>query len=299
MYHVPVLLDASVEALVTDPNGVYVDATMGGAGHSRAILQQLGPEGRLYAFDQDEDAVRNAPEDKRCIFIPHNFRFLEQFLRLEGVREIHGLLADLGVSSHQFDEAERGFSFRFDTPLDMRMDRLARASAADVLNRSTADELQRILGEYGEVRNARTLARAIVAARSVRPVETAGDLVHIAEPLIFGKRNRYLAQIFQALRMEVNDEVGALSDLLRQTTGLLLPGGRLVVLSYHSLEDRLVKNLLKKGNPEGRDISDEFGRKKLPFESLTDRPVEASEAEIELNPRARSAKMRILAKIAS
>jgi 16S rRNA (cytosine1402-N4)-methyltransferase len=298
MYHVPVLLEASVEALVTNPDGVYVDATMGGAGHTRAILDRLGDQGRLYAFDQDEDAVRNVPEDSRCTFIPHNFRHLKQFLRLEGVRQIDGLLADLGVSSHQIDEAERGFSFRFDMPLDMRMDRSLQSGAAEVLNRRTAAELQRILGEYGEVRNARTLAQAIVAARSVKPLATTGDLVHLAEPLSFGKRNRYLAQIFQALRMEVNDELGALADLLNQATELLSEGGRLVVLSYHSLEDRLVKNLLKKGNPEGRDTADLYGRVQLPFRAVTGKPAEATDEEIEQNPRARSAKMRVLERLA-
>jgi 16S rRNA (cytosine1402-N4)-methyltransferase len=298
MYHVPVLLEASVEALVTNPDGVYVDATMGGAGHARAILDRLGGQGRLYAFDQDEDAVRNVPQDPRFTFIPHNFRHLKQFLRLEGVRQIDGLLADLGVSSHQIDEAERGFSFRFDMPLDMRMDRSLQSGAAEVLNRRTAAELQRILGEYGEVRNARTLAQAIVAARSVKPLETTGDLVHLAEPLAFGKRNRYLAQIFQALRMEVNDELGALADLLDQATELLSEGGHLVVLSYHSLEDRLVKNLLKKGNPEGRDMADLYGRVQLPYRAVTGRPAEATDEEIEQNPRARSAKMRVLERLA-
>jgi 16S rRNA (cytosine1402-N4)-methyltransferase len=271
---------------------------MGGAGHTRAILDRLSGQGRLYAFDQDEDAVRNVPQDPRCAFIPHNFRHLKQFLRLEGVRQIDGLLADLGVSSHQIDEAERGFSFRFDMPLDMRMDRSLQSGAAEVLNRRTAAELQRILGEYGEVRNARTLAQAIVSARSVKPLATTGDLVHLAEPLSFGKRNRYLAQIFQALRMEVNDELGALADLLNQTTELLSEGGRLVVLSYHSLEDRLVKNLLKKGNPEGRDTADLYGRVQLPFRAVTGKPAEATHEEIELNPRARSAKMRVLERLA-
>lgn len=294
MYHVPVLLAPSIAALVTNPGGVYVDVTMGGGGHTRAILDKLDGQGRLFAFDQDEDAVQNAPEDERCTFIPQNFRHLKQFLRLEGVRQIDGLLADLGVSSHQFDEAERGFSFRFDTALDMRMDQSVHQSAAEVLNRYSALELQRVFGEYGEVRNARTLAQTIVSARSARPIETAGDLVHLAEPLSFGKRNRYLAQMFQALRMEVNDEMGALAELLRQSTELLRPGGRLVVLSYHSLEDRMVKNLLKKGNPEGTDTADLFGRVYLPFKSVTAKPVEPTEAEIEANPRARSAKMRIL-----
>lgn len=299
MYHVPVLLKESIEALAIQPGGVYVDVTFGGGGHSREILKHLGEKGSLFGFDQDEDAARNLLEDKRFTFIPHNFRHLKRYLRLEGVKQVDGILADLGVSGHQFDEAERGFSFRFDTDLDMRMDQNAPLTAQEILKRYSAEELQRVFGEYGEVRNARTLAQAIVKARALQAPATAGELLHIMEPHIVGKRNRYLAQVFQALRMEVNDETGALRDLLQQCAEVLKPGGHLVVISYHSLEDRLVKNMFKKGNVEGKDEADIYGRRSLPFNALNNKPVEPTEEEIELNPRARSAKMRSALRVKS
>jgi 16S rRNA (cytosine1402-N4)-methyltransferase len=293
-YHVPVLADESVGYLVTRPNGTYVDVTFGGGGHSRLILAALAPAGRLFGFDQDADAAANALDDPRFTFVTANFRDLANYLRLYGVEQIDGLLADLGVSSHQFDAAERGFSFRFEAPLDMRMDQSsAQRTAADLVNALDAADLQYILGRFGEVRNARTLAQAIVAARTTRPIATIGDLLTIVDPLVRGTRNRYLAQVFQALRIAVNDEMGALEQLLRQATELLSPGGRLVVISYHSLEDRLVKNFLRAGQADGKPQKDFYGNIDRPYRILTKKPLLPDEAEIDRNPRARSAKLRV------
>jgi 16S rRNA (cytosine1402-N4)-methyltransferase len=240
-YHVPVMAQESLAQLAMQPDGIYVDATFGGGGHSRLMLEQLGPQGRLVAFDQDPDAQANLPEDDRLLFAPANFRHLKRYLRLFGIRQIDGLLADLGVSSHQLDIPERGFSFRYDADLDMRMDPAQEVSAATVVAKASADELQHILSAYGEVRNARTLAHHLVQARDKAPLRSIADLIAVVEPLARGQRNRYLAQVFQALRIAVNDEMGALEDLLTQATELLRPGGRLAAISYHSLEDRLVK----------------------------------------------------------
>ncbi|MEM7575086.1 MAG: 16S rRNA (cytosine(1402)-N(4))-methyltransferase RsmH [Bacteroidota bacterium] len=294
-YHVPVLAHECVEQLQLRPEGIYVDVTFGGGGHSRLILEAMAtaPGSRLYGFDQDEDARANALPDDRFTFVVANFRHLRNYLRLYGVTQIDGLLADLGVSSHQFDQAERGFSFRFDAELDMRMSQAADRTAADVVNHYSPEDLQAVLGEYGEVRNARTLALAIAEAREQNPIETIQDLLQIMGPLIRGQRNRYLAQVFQALRIEVNDEMGALRDLLTQTTELLKPGGRLVVMSYHSLEDRIVKNFLKTGNAEGTMVKDEYGNIDRPYKILTKKPILPSETEIANNPRARSAKLRV------
>jgi 16S rRNA (cytosine1402-N4)-methyltransferase len=296
-YHIPVLASDAIAAMGIKPDGTYVDVTYGGGGHAKLILDALGDNGRLIGFDQDADAAQNTWEDPRLTFVPHNFRFLKRFLRLEGIKEVDGILADLGVSSHQFDEAERGFSFRFDTLLDMRMNQQAEKSAADILATYTEAELQGIFGEYGEVRNARTLAQAIVKDRQVRPMRSIGDLLALLDPLVRGQRQRYLAQVFQALRMEVNDEVGALKDMLEQSLQVLKPGGRLVVIAYHSIEDRMVKQFLKTGNVEGEVQQDFYGNITRPFEILTKKAIVPAATEIKDNSRARSAKMRIGAKI--
>ena len=295
-YHNPVLATEAIEALNLQTAGTYVDATFGGGGHARLILQALGEQGRLIGFDQDEDAERNTLDDPRFTFVPHNFRFLRRFLRLHGADQVDGILADLGVSSHQLNEAERGFSFRFDTQLDMRMNQQGERSAADVLATYTEAELQNMFGTLGEVRNARTLAQAIVRERQVRPMRSIGDLLALLDPLVRGQRNRYLAQVFQALRMEVNDEVGALRDFLEQSLQVLKPGGRLVVIAYHSIEDRMVKNCIKTGNADGKMEQDFYGNIDRPFEVLSKKAILPSEAEIKENPRSRSAKMRVAAK---
>ena len=293
-YHVPVLADESVGFLNLRPGGVYVDATFGGGGHSRFILEQAGSKDiRLFGFDQDEEAAANALDDSRFTFVAANFRNLTNFLRLYGVRQIDGLLADLGVSSHQFDQADRGFSFRFDAELDMRMGTTADRSAADVVNNYSEEDLQKVLGEYGEVRNARSLALAIAEARELAPIVTIQDLLQVVNPWVRGQRPRYLAQVFQALRIEVNDEIGALTDLLAQATNLLIPThGRLSVISYHSLEDRITKNFLKTGNAEGSVKKDFYGKIDRPYKILTKKPVLPDAEEIRQNSRARSAKLR-------
>jgi len=292
-YHRPVMAEESLEGLAIRPEGIYVDATVGGGGHSKLLLRQLGDNGRLIAFDQDEDAAANVPDDPRLTFVPHNFRFLKRFLKLHGIAKVDGILADLGVSSHQFDEAGRGFSYRFDADLDMRMNRQQERSAADVVNAYSADALQRLFSEYGEVRNARTLARRLVEERRQRSIDTIGNLLAVVEPLIRGKRERYLAQLFQALRIEVNDEMGALADFLGQCLEVLRPGARLVVIAYHSVEDRMVKNFLKTGNINGQPERDFYGNIYRPFRILTKKAVQASSEEIADNPRARSARLRI------
>ncbi|MEM1215097.1 MAG: 16S rRNA (cytosine(1402)-N(4))-methyltransferase RsmH [Bacteroidota bacterium] len=292
-YHEPVMASQCIEQLAIQPDGTYVDVTFGGGGHSRLILEQLGENGRLVAFDQDEDAQANLPEDERLVFAPANFRYLQRYLRLYGIKQVDGILADLGVSSHQLDVAERGFSFRFEADLDMRMNQSDGPTAAEILAHTAVDELQYVFGTFGEVRNARTLAKRIAEAREEQPIERIGELVAIAEPLAFGKPNRYLAQVFQALRIAVNDEMGALEDMLTQATEVLAPGGRFVAMSYHSLEDRMVKNVLKTGQVSGEQIKDFYGRIYRPFRILTKKPLEAEAAEVATNPRARSAKLRV------
>lgn len=287
------MAQACIEGMKIVPEGVYVDATFGGGGHSQLILEQLGPEGRLLGFDQDEDARANVPEDSRFTFVHHNFRFLKRFLRLHGHRQVDAILADLGVSSHQLNEAERGFSFRFEAELDMRMNQKQETSAATILNTYSAPELQQLFSQYGEVRNARTLAARIVEEREQQPLKTIGQFVNLLEPLVRGHRSRYLAQVFQALRIVVNDEMGALEDFLQQALEVLKPGGRLVVLSYHSVEDRMVKHFLKTGNVEGKPDKDFYGNIYRPFNVITKKAVPPSEEEIRQNPRARSAKLRI------
>ncbi|MEK7254032.1 MAG: 16S rRNA (cytosine(1402)-N(4))-methyltransferase RsmH [Bacteroidota bacterium] len=293
MYHEPVLAKESIESLAIQKDGVYVDATFGGGGHSRLILNELGEKGRLYAFDQDDDALANLPDDERLVFNHHNFRYLQRFLRLHGVKQVDGIFADLGVSSHQLDEAERGFSYRFDADLDMRMNQAGERTAAEVLKTYSAEDLQRIFGEYGEVRNARSLAQKIVQERERKPFKTIGDLLRACEPLVRGHKPRYLAQVFQALRIEVNEEVDALKEFLEASLQVLKPGGRLVVISYHSIEDRLVKNFLKTGNVAGEVKSDFFGKIERPFDILYKGVMVPSAEEMAKNPRARSAKMRV------
>ncbi len=293
MYHLPVLLNASIDGLAIQPNGTYVDVTFGGGGHSRAILERLGPGGRLFGFDQDEDAKANIPDDPRFTFVPGNFRYLKRFLRLEGVRTVDGILADLGVSSHQFDTAERGFSYRFEADLDMRMNQAGDITAADLIADRSIAELQVLFSRFGEVRNAKTLATRIVEQRAIRKIERVEDLIEAITPIIRGNRPRYLAQVFQALRMEVNDEVGALEDFLTDAKEVLAPMGRLVVISYHSIEDRLVKAFLKTGNIEGEVKKDFYGKIDRPFKIWTKRAVVATDEEVAQNPRSRSAKLRI------
>ena len=295
-YHTSVLLHECIEGLAIKPDGVYVDVTFGGGGHSAAILQKLGKKGKLFAFDQDADALNNAPADERFTLIHANFRNLKRFLRVHNVPGVDGILADLGVSSWQFDTAERGFSYRFDGPLDMRMNRLTEKTAATVLNTYGADDLQKMFGEYGEVRNAKTLANAIVDLRSSQPIETIADLKSIAEQNRMGEAHKYLAQVFQAIRIEVNDELGALKDFLQQSVEVLNPGGRLVVLTFHSLEDRLVKNLIKNGNFEDEPAKDFFGHFKLDLKAVNKKPVTATSEELKQNSRSRSAKLRVAEK---
>ena len=295
-YHNPVMGPECIEGLDIQSNGIYVDATFGGGGHSRLILEAL-KDGHLYGFDQDEDALQNIPEDDRFTFNHHNFRYLKQFLKLHGVRQVDGILADLGVSSHQLDEAKRGFSFRYDADLDMRMNQQDEQTAADILNKYKPEKLQDIFSKYGEVRNAKTLAHRISQERDTRPIRTIGEFLSIIEPLIRGHRGRYLAQVFQALRIEVNDEMGALEKFLETTLDILKPGGRLVIETYHSIEDRLVKNFLKTGNIQGEVIKDDFGNIDRPFKLINRKPILPSPEEIKINPRSRSAKLRIASKV--
>lgn len=299
-YHRPVMLQECLEGLDLQPAGRYVDVTFGGGGHSARMLERLGETGHLYSFDQDADAEREAAKLARpqFTFIRSNFRYLHQELQRHGALPVDGLLADLGVSSHQFDTPERGFSTRFDGPLDMRMNPDGdEASAADIINEYPEADLHRIFGMYGEVTNARTLAATVVAARRGQSITTIAGLKKAIAPVTpRGKENKYLAQVFQALRIEANDEMAALQQMLEQTAQVLRPGGRLVVMSYHSLEDRLVKNFIAKGKFFGEVEKDLFGRSNVPFEALNRKPIEASAEEIALNSRARSAKLRIAVK---
>ena len=298
-YHKPVMLQECLDGLLLKPGGTYVDLTFGGGGHSRAILENL-EGGRLLGFDQDDDAREQAEkiEDPRFQFVQSNFRYLKRYLKLYGVKQVDGVLADLGVSSHQLDEAERGFSTRFNANLDMRMDQEGPLTAKEVLNTYSEQELHRILGQYGEVKNAKTLAAALVAARVNSPLETIDDLKGVVNR--FAPKNRefkYQAQVFQALRIEVNDELKALEEALEQTAEVIRPGGRLVVMSYHSLEDRLVKNFMAKGKFRGETEKDFYGNMLRPFAPVTKKPVEAGADEVEVNNRARSAKLRIAVKL--
>lgn len=302
-YHIPVMLNEALEGLALRPEGTYVDVTFGGGGHSRAILKRLGEGGRLYAFDQDEDAALRVKSgewrvesDAQFTFINENFRYLKNFLRLHGVRKVDGILADLGVSSHQFDEGERGFSTRFDGPLDLRMDRRGEMTAADLVNNLDEVALARLLKLYGELPNAKQMARAIVRCRQDAggSIETTGQLKEaVKHHLPRGMENKYLAMLFQALRIEVNGELDALREMLQQACEVLVPGGRLVVISYHSLEDRLVKNFMKSGNFEGTLEKDFYGNVLSPIKMVSRGAVQASEAELAENNRARSARLRV------
>ncbi len=298
MYHVPVLLNECLEGLNIQPDGVYVDVTFGGGGHSSAILSRLR-NGRLYAFDQDEDAKANAErfDNGSFTFIESNFRYLKRFLKMHGVTEVDGILADLGVSSHQINTPERGFSTRFEAVLDMRMDQATDKTAEMVVNQYPEAELHKIFGIYGEVKNARSLARALVQARINKRLVTTTDLIDAMRGLMpKGREFKYQAQVFQALRIEVNDELKALEELITQSAEVLKPGGRLVVMSYHSLEDRLVKNFINKGRFYGEAEKDIYGNVEKPFDALTRKPVEAGEKELNENPRSRSARLRIAVK---
>ncbi len=297
-YHVPVLLRESVGGLDIKPDGVYVDVTFGGGGHSREILSRLGAKGRLFSFDQDEDAEQNIVNDERFTFVRSNFRYLKNWMRYYGVGEIDGLLADLGVSSHHFDDETRGFSFRFDAPLDMRMNKRAGMTAADVLNNDSEEQLSDIFYIYGELKNARRIAAAIIQARTARRIETTNDLMEATEKCFQREREKKeTAKLFQALRIEVNHEMDALKEMLNGARDLIRTGGRLSVITYHSLEDRLVKNMMKAGNVEGKVVQDFFGRIESPFRQIGGKVIVPSEEEQQSNPRSRSAKLRIAERV--
>ena len=297
-YHTPVLLEESVSLLDIRPAGTYADLTFGGGGHSRRILQALGPEGRLYAFDQDRDTLRNRPDDARFHYVESNFRFLRGALRLRGVVQVDGILADLGVSSHHFDAVERGFSFRGDAPLDMRMNQRARLTAADLVNTAPQEELTRIFGDWGEIDTPWKVAGCLAKARAEAPIRTTAQLVEAVKRCTPRKEeSKFLTKLFQALRIEVNGEMEALKMALEQSLKVLAPGGRLVVISYHSLEDRLVKNFMRSGNFAGKVEKDFFGRPQVPFETVTRKAMTPSPEELERNPRSRSAKLRAAVKI--
>ena len=294
-YHVPVLLQESLEGMNITPEGTYVDVTFGGGGHSREILRRLGAEGHLYGFDQDADAEQNIPADSRFTFVRSNFRYLYNFMRYHQMAgEVDGLLADLGVSSHHFDDQERGFSFRFDGDLDMRMNTRAGKTAADIVNTYTEEALADVFYLYGELKISRKLAAVIAKSRAVKKITTIGELLEVVKPFIGkDKEKKFLAQVFQALRIEVNAELRALKEMLQGTLKVLKPEGRLVVITYHSLEDRLVKNFLKTGNFEGKAEKDFFGNVNSPFRLVNTKVIVPTDAEIERNPRSRSAKLRI------
>ncbi|MBZ4190332.1 16S rRNA (cytosine(1402)-N(4))-methyltransferase RsmH [Niabella beijingensis] len=298
-YHIPVLLHETITALNIDPGGIYVDATFGGGGHAAAILKALGANGRLVAFDQDADAARNIPEnDDRVLFVPQNFRHLKRFLRLHGISQVDGVLADLGVSSHQFDEAERGFSIRFNAAMDMRMDQRQPVTAFDILQTYTEQQLHKLFEQYGEVTNARTLARTITEARGRVSLKTIDAFKNVLRPVVKGNPNKYFAQVFQALRIEVNQELEALKELLEQAKEVVRPGGRIAIITFHSLEDRLVKQFFREGSFEEKEENpfvQEY-REKI-FKLITRKPVTAGDAELKINTRSRSAKLRVAERI--
>lgn len=298
-YHVPVLLKESVDGLQINPEGIYVDVTFGGGGHSREILSRLGPKGHLYSFDQDADAEQNIPADEqKFTFVRSNFRYLRNWMRYYGVEGIDGLLADLGVSSHHFDDESRGFSFRFDAPLDMRMNERDGLTAADVCNRYSEEELARLFWLYGELKNGRRLANTIVRGRADHPIATVNDLIPLVRPLIGANREKKdMAKVFQALRIEVNHEMEALHEMLDAAISCLKPSGRLVVLTYHSLEDRMVKNYMRSGNAEGKVEEDFFGNRLSPLRPVNNKVIIPDADEQERNPRSRSAKLRIAEKV--
>jgi 16S rRNA (cytosine1402-N4)-methyltransferase len=293
-YHTPVLLNECIDGLNIQPAGIYVDCTFGGGGHSLAILQQLNEHGKLIVFDQDEDARKNLPNDERIVFIPQNFRHLQRFLRLHKMAKVDGMLADLGVSSHQFDEADRGFSIRFDATLDMRMDQRQTITAADILKNFSELQLHKMFEQYGEVTNAKTLAKTIVVQRCLAPIRTINEFKTAVHAVVKGNPQKYFAQVFQALRIEVNDELGALKELLEQTVKVLQPGGRVAIITFHSLEDRIVKNFFRDGTFENTAIDDVYGHRfENPLSVITKKPVTATEKELKENTRSRSAKLRV------
>lgn len=298
VYHIPVLLKESVDGLDINPDGVYVDVTFGGGGHSREILSRLGDNGHLFSFDQDADAENNIVDDPRFTFVHSNFRWLSNWMRYYDIEHIDGLLADLGVSSHHFDDAERGFSFRYDAPLDMRMNREGGKTAADIVNDDTEEHLADIFYLYGELRRSRQIAAAIVKARQRKPILTTQDFLQVVDPLFRReKEKKDMARLFQALRIEVNHEMQALSEMLTSATRLLAKGGRLSVITYHSLEDRMVKNIMKSGNVNGKVEEDPvYGRKASPYNLVNNKVIVPSDEEVERNPRSRSAKLRIAKK---
>jgi 16S rRNA (cytosine1402-N4)-methyltransferase len=304
-YHTPVLLKETIAALNIIPDGIYVDCTFGGGGHSKAILEKLGDDGRLVAFDQDEDARRNlpsgqagVPKDPRIIFVPHNFRHLQRFLKLYDINAVDGILADLGVSSHQFDEGARGFSTRFDAPLDMRMDQRQSLTAADIINNYTEQQLHKIFEQYGEVTNSKTLAKTIVDLRNTQSLKSIDAFKQSLRGVVKGNPNRYFAQVFQALRIEVNDELGALKEMLQQIPPLLKPGCRAAIITFHSLEDRLVKNFFRRGTFQETEENPFIMNKTVnELKVITKKPIEPTENEMKRNPRARSAKLRVAEKV--
>mgnify|MGYP002623846160 CR=1 FL=1 len=298
MYHVPVLLKESVDGLAIRPDGIYVDVTFGGGGHSKEILQRLDKNGHLYSFDQDADAERNIPGDERFTFVRSNFRYLRNWMRYYGVEQIDGLLADLGVSSHHLDDETRGFSFRFDAALDMRMNTKGGTTAAEIVNKADEQKLADIFYLYGELKSARRIAAAIVKARTAKPIVTTHDLLHVTEHLFQREHEKKdAARMFQALRIEVNHEMDALKEMLLAATDLIKPGGRLSVITYHSLEDRIVKNVMKAGNTEGNIRQDFFGRIETPFKAVNGKVIVPNNEEQQENPRSRSAKLRIAEKV--
>ncbi len=298
VYHIPVLLTEAIDALNIQPNGVYVDCTFGGGGHSKEILKRLNADGRLVAFDQDPDAKRNLPDDERVVFVPHNFKHISRFLKLNRFEKVDGVLADLGVSSHQFDEAARGFSTRFDGPLDMRMDPSQSVTASFILQTYSQQQLHKLFEQYGEVTNAKTLAAIIVQQRSTNSYQNIEQLKQSLQSVVKGNPNKYFAQVFQALRIEVNEELNVLKELLEQLPGILKPKARIVIISFHSLEDRLVKNFFKKGSFE-EEVYNPFEReeKEKVFSIISKKPIEASPEEQKRNPRSRSARLRVAEKI--
>ena len=298
VYHVPVLLNEVIDGLRINPDGIYVDCTFGGGGHSKAILEKLGARGKLVGFDQDADAKKNLPDDERLIFVSHNFRHLQRFLRLEGITAVDGIMADLGVSSHQFDEAERGFSTRHNAELDMRMDQRQTLTAFDVVNSYTEQQLHKLFEQYGEVTNAKTLAKTIVQVRSSASLKTIDAFKNALREIVKGNPNKYFAQVFQALRIEVNDELGALKEMLQQIPSLLKPGGRVAIITFHSLEDRLVKNFFRRGSfdePEENPFINTETVNELVI--VNKKPILPSERELKQNPRSRSAKLRVAEKV--
>ena len=297
VYHVPVLLQEAIGGLNIDPDGIYVDCTFGGGGHAKAILSILGEKGKLVAFDQDADAAENLPKDERILFVPQNFRHLQRFLRLNGITGVDGILADLGVSSHQFDEAERGFSTRFDAALDMRMDRRQPVTAFTIVQQYTEQQLHKLFEQYGEVTNAKTLARTIVAVRNSLSLQTVDGFKNALRAVVKGNPNKYFAQVFQALRIEVNEEMEALKEMLQQAKAVLKPGGRLAVITFHSIEDRLVKNFFRQGSFDEKEENPFINvERETGLKIITKKPVIAGAEELKRNPRSRSAKLRVAEK---